>query len=443
MAAPLLLRDKKTIPSIWAEKILKRDFDVVLGKMLQSEQKTNVETLELYLRSANIQWQGVDLSDVKLMWFLPHEKNALRLNKDDLLVNEGGDVGRCAIWDGELENCYFQNAINRVRPFNTSSTRFLYYWLYNLKHAGFIDAIVGRTTIAHLTAEKLESMPWIDISSQEQKQIAAYLDASCAAIDAAIAVKKQQIQILNELQKEIITKAVTKGIKSFEKSFDTGVEWIGEIPIHWKIDKLKYLTSLIVDGTHVTPTYETNGVPFLRVTDIQEKNIDLKNVKYISQEEHEVLCKRSKPRRGDILLSKNGTIGIVKIVDWDWEFSFFVSLCLLRPNKQLNPYFFSYFFESSVVDQQLFQSSKKTSVTNLHLVKIRELLICLPPASEQEEIVEYLKIKCSEFSKIKNNIDSQIATLLAYRKSLIHECVTGERRITEADWQRVQAHESN
>lgn len=275
---------------------------------------------------------------------------------------------------------------------------------------------------------------------QEQERIAAYLDASCAAIDAAIAAKRAQLQTLIDLRKAIITKAVTNGIDNSVSKRESGIEWIGSIPHHWKIEKLKYLTSLIVDGTHVTPTYVPDGIPFLRVTDIQGDHIDMEKVKYISPDEHELLCKRSKAKRGDILLSKNGTIGIVKIVDWDWEFSFFVSLCLLRPEKRLNPKFFSYFFESSVVDQQLFESSKKTSVTNLHLVKIRELLICLPAPSEQDEIVEYLQAKCADLEKIANNIRAQISTLLAYRKSLIHECVTGQRRVTEADLERVKAH---
>lgn len=198
MAAPLTVNGEKVIPTLWPERILKREFDVVLGKMLQPAQAGPNETEEPYLRSANIQ-EGVDVSDVKTMWFSPQEKRELRLQSGDLLVNEGGDMGRCAVWDGELPECYFQNAINRVRPRRSSSARFLYYWLYNLKHAGFIDAIVARTTIGHLTAEKLEGVPWPDVPSSEQKRIAAYLDASCAAIDAAVAAKRRQLETLDAL----------------------------------------------------------------------------------------------------------------------------------------------------------------------------------------------------------------------------------------------------
>ena len=277
---------------------------------------------------------------------------------------------------------------------------------------------------------------------REQERIVAYLDASCASIDAAVAAKRRQIETLDAINKAIITKAVTAGIDQSVDMRSSGIEWIGEIPRHWKVKKLKYLTSMIVDGTHVTPTYLPEGIPFLRVTDIQDDTIDLGSVKYISLDEHQLLSKRAKAKRGDILLSKNGTIGLVKVVEWDWEFSFFVSLCLLRPDNKLNPYYFSYFFESSVVDQQLFQSSKKTSVTNLHLVKIRELLVSMPPPNEQHKIVQYLQSKCAEAKSLKDNITNQISTLHCYRKSLTHECVTGQRRITDADV-RALAHNTN
>src|SRR4030043_482050 len=98
MAAPLTVNGEKVIPTLWPERILKREFDVVLGKMLQPAQARPDETEEIYLRSANIQWEGVDVSDVKTMWFSPKEKLDLRLQSGDLLVNEGGDVGRCAVW---------------------------------------------------------------------------------------------------------------------------------------------------------------------------------------------------------------------------------------------------------------------------------------------------------------------------------------------------------
>lgn len=120
------------IPAHWIVTLLKRAFDVQLGKMLQSTQTSEDDTLEPYLRVANIFWNGVDITDVKEMWFSPYEKDHYLLRNDDLLISEGGDVGRSAIWKGDIEHCYIQNAINRVRSREMNSTQFLYYWIYGI-----------------------------------------------------------------------------------------------------------------------------------------------------------------------------------------------------------------------------------------------------------------------------------------------------------------------
>ena len=248
MAAPLSVNGEKIIPTIWQERILKRDFDIVLGKMLQPEQRNTFDSEEFYLRSANIQWSGVDVSDIKTMWFSEQEKKILLLRNGDLVVNEGGDVGRCAIWQGQVKECYYQNSVNRVRNKEKASTLFLYYWINNLKVAGFIDSIVAKTTIAHLTAEKLEAMPWPSIPLAEQIRIADYLDASCAAIDAAVNAKKKQLESLEHLREEIIENAVTKGIHIPVDMQMIGDEWIGEIPANWTVVRLKRIISAVDYG---------------------------------------------------------------------------------------------------------------------------------------------------------------------------------------------------
>ena len=114
------------------------------------------------------------LSDVRKMWFAPDEKKRLKLKYDDLLVSEGGDVGRTSIWKNELSDCFIQNAINRVRTRKKDRTIFLYYWLFFIKHIDYIDAIVSRITIAHLTAEKLEKIYYVRPPIAEQSNIVTF-----------------------------------------------------------------------------------------------------------------------------------------------------------------------------------------------------------------------------------------------------------------------------
>jgi type I restriction enzyme, S subunit len=261
---------------------------------------------------------------------------------------------------------------------------------------------------------------------QEQQQISNYLDHKTQQIDSLIEKTQQKIELLKKHRTSLINQVVTKGLNPDVEMKDSGVEWIGKIPSGWNLTKLKYESNLIVDGTHFTPTYTEEGIPFLRVTDIHSDTINLEKVKHISIEEHSELIKRCNPRKGDLLLSKNGTIGLTKVVDWEWEFSIFVSLCLIRFKDSFSQYLFSYFFQSDVVDQQLVESSKQSTVTNLHLDKIRELVLIKPSIKEQKQIVEHLD---TETSKVDSTIEKEtqrIELLKEYRQSLISDVVTGK-----------------
>ena len=153
----------------------------------------------------------------------------------------------------------------------------------------------------------------------------------------------------------------------------------------WAIYPLGDVCSQITDGTHQTPTYVESGVPFLRVTDLTGSS-DSK--KFITQEEHVVLTKRCRPLRGDVLYSKNGTIGVAKRVDWDYEFSIFVSLALLKPKRDLiEPKYLETYLNSVAALAQAKGYSKSGTVTNLHLVEIRQMTIPLPDLSTQHAIV--------------------------------------------------------
>ena len=107
-------------------------------------------------------------------------------------------------------------------------------------------------------------------------------------------------------------------------------EWLGEVPNHWNIRRLKDISKLIIDGTHFTPDYTDDGVHFLSVTDITRKPFDIQKSKFISHDAHRELIKRCHPKKGDILLSKNGTIGVPFVIDFDNEVSIYVSLCLIK-----------------------------------------------------------------------------------------------------------------
>ena len=269
---------------------------------------------------------------------------------------------------------------------------------------------------------------------QDQHRIADYLDTKCTKIDAIIDREHNVIEKLKEYKLSLITEAVTKGLNPDVPMKDSGVEWIGEMPEGWKLRKLNSITKKIIDGTHNTPNYQIDGIPFLRVTDITSsdginRNIDWDNTAYISIDEHIELAKRCNPQKGDLLVSKNGTIGVPKIINWENVFSIFVSLCLIKVLNIIKVEYLYYYFKSSLIWTEIAIGGRTGTITNLHLEKIKEFKIPLPPISEQTQIADYLENKC-------NGIDSAIAKkqlvidkLIEYKKSLIYEVVTGKKEV--------------
>ena len=195
------------IPSHWEVKKVIHFGDVTLGKMLTPEDKGGY-ILKPYLRSQNIQSEIVDVSDVKEMWFSESELDKLKLWKGDLLLNEGGDVGRTCMWDDELEECYIQNSVNRLRFFEDSQKYFLY--LSVLYHSvGHYDSIVNRVSIPHLTKEKLESVRFLRPPLSEQNEIVSYLDEHTQLIDKTISIEGKRIELLKEYHQSLISEVVT------------------------------------------------------------------------------------------------------------------------------------------------------------------------------------------------------------------------------------------
>jgi len=180
------------------------------------------------------------------------------------------------------------------------------------------------------------------------------------------------------------------------------------------------LTNKITDGTHHTPTYTESGVPFLRVTDVTESN-DSK--KYISLEAHEELIKRCHPKKNDILYTKNGTIGVGKVIDWDFDFSIFVSLCLLKPKHNvIEVKYLNHFLNTPFAIRQAMRHSKEATIKNLHLVEIRKMKIPYPSKKEQKTFVSKLEeIECQ-----KQQAQASLEKSEALFNSLLQRAFKGE-----------------
>ena len=419
------------VPQHWSARQLKflcTCNDEVLGDATHSEYE--IEYIDIGSVSAS---EGISKTETMLFSAAPSRARRIVRDGDVIISTVRTYLEAIASIDKPPPNLVVSTGFTVIRPNQHLHKKFA---AYCLRASGFIKEVIARSVGVSYPA--INAADLIDIKTplpqfNEQEKIANFLDHETAKIDTLIAKQQELIKLLKEKRQAVISHSVTKGLNPNAPMRDSGVAWFRSLPVHWRVVKLKYIVSQIVDGAHFTPTYVDEGVPFLRVTDIQSDKIDKSNIKYIPLLEHEELIKRCKPEKGDLLLSKNGTIGIPKIVDWDWDFSIFVSLCLIKFNEKIDINYAYFFFLTHEISEQISALVKQSTVINLHLDKIENFIFTLPPLSEQREIVKYLGEILSAYDVQVANGEKMTKLLYERRTALISAAVTG--KIDVRDWQ--------
>ncbi|SGZ17005.1 restriction endonuclease subunit S [Moritella viscosa] len=193
------------IPKGWDVALIGELFQVRLGKMLSQASKIGSNPYP-YLGNKNVQWGDVDLTNLEAMDFKDTERKKFSLLKGDLLMCEGGDVGRTAIWQGEMSNCYYQKAIHRLRPIESSYEPFLLMeYMKYAKETGLLVDYISQTSIAHLTKEKLISIPLPVPSIPEQKKIVCILKSITGKINLAAQTLHKNKQLKKALMQDLLT----------------------------------------------------------------------------------------------------------------------------------------------------------------------------------------------------------------------------------------------
>ncbi|HGV3466396.1 TPA: restriction endonuclease subunit S [Klebsiella michiganensis] len=347
-----------------------------------------------------------------------------------------GTIGKC----GYTSDVITTNQQVTAASF-TSAYRYYYYHVIASRKQ-LEDASTGNV-LRILNNERLGSLRILSPSAEEAEKIATFLDYETARIDQLIAKQQQLIELLKEKRQAVISHAVTKGLNPNAPMKDSGVEWLGQVPEHWDVWKLNHFCPIITCGVAATPEYVSEGVPFLSAQNIKNHKIDLsKGYKFVSQETHLVLTKYRKPLKGDILLSRVGTIGEPCVVDVDFEFSIFVSLTHIRVHETICANrFLVYLLESQ------YAKALHTSVTlfgggvgNLNVNDLREYKLPLPTRSKQLEICDYLDDRLAEFSALVDKAERAIELMQERRTALISAAVTG--KIDLRGWQPPKSEEA-
>lgn len=330
-----------------------------------------------------------------------------------------------------------------LRPYHATHPKFLYYYTFNpVFRAYAAENMSGAAGQKRVSSRFLKDTRLFLPPLPEQERIAAYLDASCAAIDAAVAAKRRQLETLDVLRKTIIQRAVTRGLSESVVLDATGNAWMENIPQGWKLVCLKRIAE-IRGGLTLGKQYEGLLIerPYLRVGNVQDGHLDLEDVSVIELPASVAAGVELRP--GDVLMTEGGDLDkLGRGHLWKGE----IEGCLHQNHifavrcfrHKLMPMFLAYVTAAKYGRDYFEATGKKT--TNLactNATKVGEFPIPLPPLEEQEAICAHLDDKLGEVKRIVAGIESQIATLTAYRKSLIHECVTGQQRVTKSDVSRA------
>lgn len=315
---------------------------------------------------------------------------------------------------------------------NASRDYFYYYYLMvdntkellhlakNLRHS-FTEEQLGQLKVP---------MPPLS----EQQAIADYLDEICSQIDEIIAEAKASIDEYENLRQSIIYEILTKGPDDNVEMKDSGVEWIGKVPSHWMIGKVKYGTTKV--GSGKTPkggaeVYMTSGVMFLRSQNIYNDGLRLDNPYYISEEIDEEM-KNTRVQKNDVLLNiTGGSIGRCCIFDGSIpNANVNQHVCIIRVNSSVFLPEYMHLFWISLIGQISIKSYQTGgNREGMSAEAIKNTPIPIIPIGEQRRIVDLIKPKIDDFNSLIAEKESLINDLEAYKKSLIYEVVTGKRRV--------------
>ena len=205
---------------------------------------------------------------------------------------------------------------------------------------------------------------------------------------------------------------------------DSGIEWIGEIPKDWTVIKLKHLCK-ITDGTHFSPQTTDVGKPYITVSNVANSRIDIQGALTISEEDFETLVKQGcQPKIGDVLLSKDGTVGRTAVVVNDNAFVCLSSLGILSPCNHLDSFFLKYMLDSVLLQDQMIQAMAGSALRRITISKIKDFFILFPSKFEQITVANYLDTQCSEIDATAEDIQKEISLLEDYKKSLIYNVIS-------------------
>jgi len=319
-----------------------------------------------------------------------------------------------------------------LRPVAECSQSYLMYEMLNAPYIRWLDSLTYGTKMPRVSPDQVASSFVSVPPLPEQRAIAAFLDRETARIDALVAKKERLIELLQEQRTAVITRAVTKGLDPTIPMKDSGVEWLGGIPAHWGVKRLKEVVPAITVGIVVTPSkyYVDEGVPCLRSLNITTGAIRMTDIVYISAPANE-LHRKSKIFAGDVLVVRTGKAGAAVVVPAELDGANCIDLLIIRRSKQTDSGFLYHFVNSPATSGQVEAYSVGAIQEHYNTGTLAELRLPGMPVSEQRAIAAFLDRETARIDALVAKVREAIARLKQLRTALISAAVTGKIDVRE------------
>ena len=360
----------------------------------------------------------------------------------DILMPMIGTVGSPIIVN-ERDNFAIKNlALFKTYKNENISTSFLNYFLqsheceiqFSLEARGGVQNFVSLGTLRDLGVPV--------ISTEEQVNIANFLDHETAKIDTLIEKQQQLIKLLKEKRQAVISHAVTKGLDPSAPMRDSGVEWLGEVPENWVVGRYKFCTSRIVVGIAeaATHAYAEVGVPIIRSTNIKEEGLDTSGMLFIKEE----FAEKNESKylyTNDIVTVRTGYPGISSVIPGELDKSQCFTNLVASPKKNILPRFLAEYLNSHIGKSYFDLLGWGSAQKNISVPILQNVPIAWPMEDEQNEIMSFVQSQRGRYTNLVCKAEDQIDLLQERRTALISAAVTG--KIDLRNWQAPEPSNKN
>jgi type I restriction enzyme, S subunit len=320
-----------------------------------------------------------------------------------------------------------------MQPVETES-RFLRYVCLSRDFIDAVDASTFGSKMPRADWDFIGNMPVPVPRIPQQRAIADYLDRETARLDALVTAKERVLGLLAEQRRTLITHAVTRGLDPRAPLRDSGILWLGEIPAHWEIKRLKHISPFITVGVVVNPSsYVTpEGVPFLYGSDVTEEGIKLESVRRVPPEVSRGELAKTCLKAGDIVTVRVGAPGITAVVPPELDGANCASIMLVRGAASFDSQWFSYAMNSDVGRHQVALVQYGAAQEQFNISHAVDFSFAVPPINEQRKIVSYVHNATTALDALRSAITRTIDLLKERRAALIAAAVTGQIYVESA-----------